>query len=536
MWRIALVFAAVSLLAQQEETVALDGPPQIRRSAPQPTGSFTISGTVINSLTNAPIPRAQVRLNPSGQTILTDEIGAFRFSNIAGGYASLTASRPQFFGYREPNSMFKLDSDKTGLILRLSPLAVVEGKVLEADGTPVENAHVVLLHTEITDGIRSTVEDSEVNTDDRGYFRIWNLRPGAYYLKTTGRPSGAAASSNPTTNSSFQTAWDAVYFGGGQDLASAHPFTLKAGGDFRADLAIARKPTVHVRGVISGLPPRRVPEVKLFRGDEAVGSSGTRINPTNGQFDMAGVLPGIWTLRVSVQNELRGETQITVGDSDVNGIQVALNPPVDLTWSVRATGKPPEWVSLEMELETSPPSNSCVIQLHPVLTGKFDYQAHNISGLFPGSYPIAIHCPGAWVTSASWGTQNLLLDPEIRIQPNTSPPPIQIDSHFGGGTLRANFPGRNLEAVRGSGALLVPKFTGTLEVIQAAADDDGLVLFTFSNLAPGDYTLYAVAHLDQLEYRNPQVLKSLTGGTSIHIDEGQEKKLDLTKFDIGASQ
>lgn len=62
------------------------------------------------------------------------------------------------------------------------------------------------------------------------------------------------------------------------------------------------------------------------------------------------------------------------------------------------------------------------------------------------------------------------------------------------------------------------------------ADDDDDREFELDNLAPGDYTLYAFSSsADRIEYRNPAVMQALTGGTSVHVDDGKISEVTLEK-------
>jgi hypothetical protein len=48
-------------------------------------------------------------------------------------------------------------------------------------------------------------------------------------------------------------------------------------------------------------------------------------------------------------------------------------------------------------------------------------------------------------------------------------------------------------------------------------------------LAPGDYTAYAFSEWQQVEFRNPGFLQTLSGGESVRIEDGKETKVSITK-------
>jgi len=53
--------------------------------------------------------------------------------------------------------------------------------------------------------------------------------------------------------------------------------------------------------------------------------------------------------------------------------------------------------------------------------------------------------------------------------------------------------------------------------------------FAFQPLAPGDYLLYAFP-TDQVEYHNPEFLRRLTGGESVHVEEGAPAIATITSL------
>src|SRR6202007_467005 len=77
------------------------------------TGSYKLSGTVVDALTGAPIRRALVQLEgPLSQLMLTDDNGKFQFENLAQGTVVINAHKP---GYSErstaPTSMVTIGAD-----------------------------------------------------------------------------------------------------------------------------------------------------------------------------------------------------------------------------------------------------------------------------------------------------------------------------------------------------------------------------------------------------------------------------------------
>jgi hypothetical protein len=149
-----------------------------------------------------------------------------------------------------------------------------------------------------------------------------------------------------------------------------------------------------------------------------------------------------------------------------------------------------------------------------------------IQNIFPGAYRAQFWCTGGHVTSAMFGTNDLLSNPAIMIAPGETPPPIEVVMKFGGGTIHGKL---TLDSAKDRAAVLaVPAFSSSTGPVFRLVDDDDQE-FELDSLAPGDYVLYAFSNFEGVEYRNPEMLKALTGGTSVHVDDGKTSEITLDK-------
>ncbi|MGH9694811.1 MAG: carboxypeptidase-like regulatory domain-containing protein, partial [Bryobacteraceae bacterium] len=63
---------------------------------------YSLSGTVVNSATGEPVPHALVQFFLSGVHVaLSGPDGRFRFDNLPGGAATMSAQKPGFFSPQE---------------------------------------------------------------------------------------------------------------------------------------------------------------------------------------------------------------------------------------------------------------------------------------------------------------------------------------------------------------------------------------------------------------------------------------------------
>ena len=70
---------------------------------------------------------------------------------------------------------------------RLTPHAVIIGRVVDEDGEPVANAQVQAMRYRFTQGKKQLQPFGFGSTNDLGEYRMFGLAPGRYYLSATYR-------------------------------------------------------------------------------------------------------------------------------------------------------------------------------------------------------------------------------------------------------------------------------------------------------------------------------------------------------------
>jgi hypothetical protein len=153
-----------------------------------------------------------------------------------------------------------------------------------------------------------------------------------------------------------------------------------------------------------------------------------------------------------------------------------------------------------------------------------------LEGVFPGEYQVRFLCFGAYIQSASFGAADLLRNPVLTIPAEGPSPSLEIDYTPGGGSLRVKLS----KSVPPIGAvLLVPAFLAASgpELKQAfdfgtGQPDDDMV--QFSNLVPGDYTMYTFPKFEDVQLVNPEFLGGLSGGIGVDVEDGEITELTIT--------
>jgi hypothetical protein len=517
-------------------------------------GDFSMSGVVLNGQTGEPMKTALVTLiaipdfskatRQEGrfvppevappQTALTDIGGQFQFNGVAAGKFTLNFQKPGFVPAEPDNAVkqIELTASVTGIQLKLAPLGIVEGKVLDQYGDPIRRANIIAIQVRIMDGARVTSNSRSVATDDLGMYRLWNLAPGKYYLKAAGRSGGTytyVGDNGPIFDGAESFA--PVYSDGTRDLDNANPIAIGPGTQARVDFTLTLEPAVKIRGSLGNFVPHQTARFELLRGSEDVSASRVSLNGTTGRFEIQDVTPGTYLLRATQNEKTRGEASLTVGATDVNNVNLALSLGVTVRAELKMLGEVPQpqtqhnihnpnASSCQISLRSTERSSDPNKQLQPSGQGHL-----TIGDVLPGIYKVQLHCFGGYAVSVLAGSTDLLANPMIAIQPGVAPPPIEIGFKPGGGTLKGKL---TVDPLPKMGSILVvPLFSASTGPLLQPIWGENSKEFQIPSLAPGDYAVFAFSTFEDIEFRSQQFLRGLTGGIPVHIDEGGEKEIEI---------
>src|ERR1700739_2492343 len=166
--------------------------------AGQQTGSgYRISGVVMDALTSAPVPHAELSISLDGEEFATisGDDGHFLFAGVEPGKYPISAKAPGYVpeSYNEHGAFSTaivvgsgLDSEH--LIFRLHREAVITGKVTDERGEPLRDAQVMLFKAEKAASSHSVSARGQAQTNDIGEFRFAHLSAGKYFLAVDAHP------------------------------------------------------------------------------------------------------------------------------------------------------------------------------------------------------------------------------------------------------------------------------------------------------------------------------------------------------------
>ena len=450
----------------------------------------TLDGTVTNAVTGEPVRKARITARAAGATYsaVSDGSGRWSMPSIVPGEYEVTAERQGHLPPPAKRPLVQVPEDGA-VALELLPLGVIFGRVVDQEGDPLPNVAVHALAYDYTRAAPTVRVAAKASTDDRGEFRLFDVRPGRYYIQAA--PSDLSRA--------------ILYHAGATDIAQASPVDLAAGVEVGGiDFRLGKPPLFRISGraveAQTGQPLRAV--IVAEAGGAPVWRYSAQ-SDSDGLFAITGVRPGGYQIRVTQNSGPRvmwAEQPVLVSGRDIEGIQLAAAPSVEIPGMVIVDGaRPAKPLNLRVTLDPSErfgftetalpkPDGTFTITAGPLLF------ALQVIGIPPELYLRDIRF-GAEDASAG-----------------------RIDARRGGAPLSlmlAANPGRiagSVETAAGKPAV------GVLVAITPAdpavarydltrtiyADADGQ--FVASSLAPGDYKVFAWDRFDpsltgSLEFR-----------------------------------
>jgi len=521
------------------------GPSQPAAQAAKPA---TVAGRIVNATTGAPIRRVSVTLRPFGApggagfvgeampaapyAATTDAEGKFRIEQVEPGSYRLMAERQGFvrqqYGARR-NSMMGMTvkvaagQELTDLNFKLTPHAVITGRVLDEEGEPLARAQVQVMRRGYFRGKQQMMPVSMGQSIDTGEFRLADLPPGRYWIAASYRGQMAFGGS-PARNTTGKPEEEYVttYYPGSVDATGARPVDVDAGQQLPGiDIRMQKARVYRVRGRVTGASPSvrtlrvmLLPRERAFSFGMFSGAGGAV--KEDGTFEIGSVQPGsYYATAFAAQGRMStvGRAPVDVAQDDVQDLILPLTGGVNLQGSIRADRdatqpEPPEAAKTTFES----------VRLQVVPTDGIAFNAPNatvksdgsfvIENIGPGKYRIqAFNLPaGHWLKSVRAGGQEVL---DSGIEIGEGPPgPIQITLGIGVGVVSGTVQDADQHPAAGAMVTLLPdpmKEDRTDLSRVATTDQNGQ--FTLQNVPPGDYRLYAWEDIDSFSYSDPEFLK-----------------------------
>ena len=507
---------------------------QPRQSPPPSSASFSIAGVVVDAVTSAPVPRAEVLILVRNDELkmTTGVDGRFRlqapeagtYPIFADAHGYVRESLDQHGSYSTGVAVGNgLDSEH--LVFRLHPQAVIYGRVTDDHGDAVRHANVQLFFRSNARGARANLAQvrNQTQTDDLGEFRFSHLLPGKYLAAVQAQPwyaqTGFKAqrepdqtfsdlgSANRNVNPSLDVVYPLTYYPGVFDQRSATELDLAAGAQVEANIHVQAVPSVHV--LLTNLPidPDNPNGINISATQKALGSVDlgmsialAQIAP--GEYEVAGLPPGEITFIIGTAGGIRQGPprtfNVNVADGNTIDTAATAGPAANVSGRVIL---PPATEHFEQGELTLVGESNRALNAKIQKDGSFSFSSVQAGSYKPVAYipPRRNYVQRISATGASVQGREITFDGIHDAQLI-----ITLASGLGQLAGLAQLDGKPKSSVM---ILLEPESAQDFDDDSRMDQSDSDGTFNLSNILPGKYFLMAIDGGWDLDWSDPAVLK-----------------------------
>ncbi len=351
-----LVFAAALCASVGNTQTRTQTKPEAKHT---PVAQYGITGIVVSSVDGSPVPHCRLTPSPemsgdfgnrrripqSTESFEADDHGRFSITLPSAGAWNLRVSARGYVSqaYEEHGAfasaiVLTADSPTMDIKFTISPEASIKGFVLDEAGEAVRDAQIALhfVPPPSPGGPQAAATTrAYAQTDDRGAYELANLSPGSYRISAQAHPwyaqvaqQGGTTPADPSLDFVYPLTW----FPGSDDAATSETVVLHAGDTRQADFHLVPIPSIHLKIV----PPSGVAETVDGRQGQAFpmveeidpGSNGPRPIPitthrdSQGQFDVSGLTPGLYQVRLATPGQDRHASMVEVTGNSVRTLDL----------------------------------------------------------------------------------------------------------------------------------------------------------------------------------------------------------------------
>jgi Carboxypeptidase regulatory-like domain/Polysaccharide lyase family 4, domain II len=517
-------------------------------TAPKEPPKCSVQGQVLHDPGGQPLKKATIELRPDDKEggtsykAISDVEGKFKFEKVDPGSYTLKLERNGFLESGKGNGSHKLTlqsgQEIKDMVLRMRPMAIITGRVLDSDGDPLPGVSVTISRYGAASLQRGVVGGGY--TDDLGEYRAGNLRPGRYLIQAV-LVRYASEPEAKMADDTKETAPYPTYYPGVTDKSQAVPVEVRAGDQVPINITLSYGPAYRVRGSIEGLPELRGADPNIvFRPKDAGIWDSNQFLATvksDGWFEIPKLLPGEYRVTMfkmdgSDFHAYQAAQTVVVTDSDLDNVRLSSESDSEVRGQFRTeNGEKLSWALMSVTLDSGEKDPQFDFAWPgPSTRGQFKTDgSFDIKKVPPGKYRLTLNSDSAasafYIKSVSLGGKDVT-DSGFYVSGGAWSLDAVLTSD--GGTLEGVVLNEKDQPVPDALVVALPDTENRKRhdlFKKVSADQHGH--FIIRGMRPGEYGLFAFDELEE-DYRDPDVIKPFEDrGQTVRAEKSQRRQLVL---------
>lgn len=307
------------------------------RSEAQPRqAAGKLEGVVLNEVTARPIAGVVVMLRPAigrqeeAKAIVTGNDGKFTFEAVLAGKYTVAPEKVGFIAAADNPASIDIAnrSEQERLTLRLTPPAVITGRISSVENESVAGASVQLVQIRLTNSLLERQVVEHATTNDLGEYRFHGVRPGSYLVRAHFRDLRGVFSLRKKPSSDGQLRSEdylVTYYPASTDIEHALALRVSAGSTVEnINVALQMGPSAEISGAVRRNLFDGAVQVFLQPADHrALGINHVfEVDSGKTDFRFESVPPGDYVLRavVPVEPSLHGYLPLAITGSPLRNL------------------------------------------------------------------------------------------------------------------------------------------------------------------------------------------------------------------------
>jgi hypothetical protein len=517
----------------------------------------SMHGRVLQEPDGPPIRKANVQLNglpePALQgrgaaqySAISDAEGRFTIAEIEPGHYFVTVEHPGFVqsgaGNRRASITVQAGSGKNDLILHMQPAAVITGKIVDLDGDAMRGVGVIVARVGASAGGRTVHSFGNAATDDRGEFRISELRAGRY--KVMASPSeGSRPPDSKDSGGKDPPIYLPTHYPGVLNEEQAAAVEVHAGAETRINFGLLTGRAYHISGSVTGIPSKSNMAQIMLEGRGGGNSPGPQELGEGGKFEFKNVLPGTYVARLiavtfdggkPAMQMLRLGEPIEVRNAPVEGLVLQPEAGGEVRGKFRLDAEQKfDWTQLRVILMPVDGGGAEVVfdgtnglPASSNVSAGGSFELKNVPG---GTYQLVVgansnNLADYFTKSVNLGGRDVT-DSGFAVNAGTY---LDVVVSAKGASITGKVVDDKGQPIANATVLDIPgaEHRGRLDLYQRSTSDAS-GNFSLRGLSAGKYSVLAFEELQE-DVRQPEFLKSYgTRGEMVELEEGNRKSVVL---------